>query len=68
MDTDTAKMADDVSQQIENALNMIVNFTDKSGNLKKELKNSIHEDKYNIKPATLKPEETTKTMDQVYLP
>jgi hypothetical protein len=36
-------MADDVSQQIENALNMIVNFTDKSGNLKKELKNSIYE-------------------------
>jgi hypothetical protein len=30
-------MADDVSQQIENALNMIVNFTDRSGNLQKEL-------------------------------
>jgi hypothetical protein len=38
-----AKMADDVSQQIKNVLNMIVNFKDKSGNLKKELKNSIHE-------------------------
>ena len=35
-------MADDVSQQIENALNKIVNTTDKSGNMKKEL-NSIYE-------------------------
>jgi len=42
-------MADDVSQQIENALNMIVNFTDKSGNLKKELKNSIHEAVSNLR-------------------
>ena len=36
-------MADDVSQQIENVLNTIVNLTEKSGNLKKELKHSIHE-------------------------
>ena len=36
-------MADDVSQQIENALNTIVNLMEKSGNLKKELKYLIHE-------------------------
>ena len=42
-------MADDVRQQIENALNMIVNFTDKSRNLKKELKNSIHEAVSNLR-------------------
>jgi regulator of replication initiation timing len=33
----------DVNQQIEEAPNMIVKLTDQSGNLKKELKNSIHE-------------------------
>ena len=37
------KMADDVSQQIESALNTIINLTEKIGNLKKELKHSIHE-------------------------
>jgi vacuolar-type H+-ATPase subunit I/STV1 len=36
-------MADDVNQQIENTLNTIVNLMEKSGNLKKELKNYIHE-------------------------
>jgi hypothetical protein len=36
-------MADGLSQEIANALNMIVNFTDKSGNVKKELKKSINE-------------------------
>jgi hypothetical protein len=36
-------MADGVSQQIENALNTIANLTDKSRNMKKELKKSIHE-------------------------
>ena len=36
-------MADDVSLQIDNALNAIVNVTDKSGNLKKELNYEIHE-------------------------
>jgi len=35
-------MADDVSLQFENALNSIVNSTDKSGNLKKELRQEIH--------------------------
>ena len=35
-------MADDVSLQIENALNSIINTTDKSGNLKKELRQEIH--------------------------
>ena len=35
-------MADDVSLQIENALNSIINSTDKSGNLKKELKQEIY--------------------------
>jgi hypothetical protein len=43
------KMADDVSQKIENALNTIVNLTDKSGNLKKELKTSIHETVSNLR-------------------
>ena len=38
----TSKMADDVSLQIENALNSIINSTDKSGNLKKELRQEIH--------------------------
>jgi hypothetical protein len=42
-------MADGVSQQIENALNMIVNFTDKSRNMKKELKKSIHEAVRNLR-------------------
>jgi len=37
------KMADDVSQRIEDALNLIVNITDKSWNMKKELKKSVHE-------------------------
>jgi len=36
------KMADDVSFQIENALNSIINSTDKSGNCKKELRQEIH--------------------------
>ena len=36
-------MADDVSLQIDKALNTIVNTTDKSGNLKKELRHEIHE-------------------------
>ena len=37
------KMADEVSQVIENALNKIVNTTDQSGNMKKELKKIILE-------------------------
>ena len=36
-------MEDDVSLQINNALNAIVNVTDESGNLKKELMYEIHE-------------------------
>jgi hypothetical protein len=36
-------MADDVSLQIDNAPNAIVTVTDKSGNLKKELRYEIHE-------------------------
>ena len=36
-------MADDVNQQVEDALNTIVKVTNESGNLKKELRNSIHE-------------------------
>ena len=35
-------MADDVSLQIEKALNSIINSTDKRGNLKKELRQQIH--------------------------
>jgi hypothetical protein len=36
-------MADDVSEGIENALNIIVNTTERSGNMKKELKQTIFE-------------------------
>ena len=36
-------MADDVSQQIEDDLNEIVNTTDKSGNMKKEMNKSNRE-------------------------
>jgi hypothetical protein len=36
-------MADDVSLQIDNALNVIVNVTEKSGNLKKKPRHQIHE-------------------------
>jgi chromosome segregation ATPase len=42
-------MADDVSQQIENALNTIVILMDKIGNLKKELKKAIHETVSNLR-------------------
>ena len=34
-------MADDVNEGIENALNVIVSTTGSSGNMKKELKNTI---------------------------
>ena len=37
-----AEMEDDVNQQVEDALNTIVELTKESGNLK-ELRNSIHE-------------------------
>ena len=36
-------MAGNVDQQVEDALNTIVKLTNKSGNLKKELRNLIHE-------------------------
>ena len=45
-------MADYVSQQIENALNMIVNTTDKSGNMKKELKKTVYEAVNNLRNLT----------------
>jgi SMC interacting uncharacterized protein involved in chromosome segregation len=38
-----AKMADEVCEGIENALNIIVNTTERSGNMKKELKQNIFE-------------------------
>jgi hypothetical protein len=41
-------MADRVSQQIEKAPNMIVNFTEKCGKVKKELKKSINETASNL--------------------
>ena len=65
-------MADDVSQQIENSPNNIVNVTDKSGNLKKKLKHSIHETVSNLKlvftlksDLQVKAEEIIKTRNQV---
>jgi hypothetical protein len=36
-------MADDVNEDIENALNKIVSTTEQSGNLRKDLKNTIYE-------------------------
>jgi hypothetical protein len=39
----TAKMADDVHEDIENALNTIASTTERSGNMKKELKHTIYE-------------------------
>jgi chromosome condensin MukBEF ATPase and DNA-binding subunit MukB len=36
-----AKMAEDVSEVIENALNLIVTTSDRSGNMKKDLKQTI---------------------------
>ena len=39
----SGKMADDVLQGIKYALNKIVNTTDQSGNMKKELKKNIYE-------------------------
>jgi hypothetical protein len=36
-------MADDVNQQVEDALNTIVKLMNESGNMKKGLRNSIHE-------------------------
>jgi LytS/YehU family sensor histidine kinase len=66
-------MPEAVSQQIENALNMIVNFTDKSGNLKTERKNSIHKTVSNLRSLTFflkcnlleKTEEGNKTSKEV---
>jgi len=46
------KMADEACQQIENALNAIVNTTDKIGNMKKELKKTIHEAVSNLRNLT----------------
>ena len=44
-----SKIADDVSLQIENALNSVVKATDKSGNLKKELRHEIQETVSNLR-------------------
>ena len=51
-----AKMADDVHEGIENALNTIVNTTERSGNMKKELKHTIYENVSTLRKlfATLK--------------
>ena len=38
-----AKMADDVNQRVEDALQTLVNITEKSGNLRKDLRNDILE-------------------------
>jgi hypothetical protein len=66
-------MADDVSQQIENALNTIVSLTDQSGNLKKELKKVIHETVSNLRNQIFilksnlleKTEENNRTLNEV---
>jgi len=44
-----AKIADDVNEGIENALNIIVSTTGSSGNIKKELKNIIFDTVNNIR-------------------
>ena len=36
-------MADELSEDIEDALNLVVNTTDQSGNMKKRLKQTIYE-------------------------
>jgi len=36
-------MADDVREEIENALNMVATTTERSGNMKKELKHTIYQ-------------------------
>jgi hypothetical protein len=46
-------MADEVNQQIENALNTTVKLTDQSGNMKKELKKSIYKTVSNLRNLTL---------------
>jgi len=38
-----SKMADEVTQSIEDVLNRMVKTTDQSGNMKKELKKNIYE-------------------------
>jgi len=43
MRTIYAKMSDDVSERIENVLNLIVCTAERSGNLKRELKQTIFE-------------------------
>jgi len=68
-------MADDVSQRIEDALNLIVNLTDKSGNIKKELKKSVHEAVSNLRNLIFalksnlleKTEENKRTQNEVNL-
>ena len=42
-------MADDVSQRIDDALNLIVNLTNESGNMNKELKKSVYEAASNLR-------------------
>jgi len=44
-----AKMADDVNEGIENALNVIVSTTGSSGNMKKELKTTIFDTVSNLR-------------------
>jgi len=68
-------MADDVSQRIEDALNLIVNIMDKSGNMKKELKKSVHETVSNLRNLIFalksdlqeKTEENNRTQNEVNL-
>jgi ABC-type transporter Mla subunit MlaD len=45
-------MADEVSQQTDDALDTIVKFIDQSANMKKELKKSIHETVSNLRNLT----------------
>jgi len=61
-----SKIAGDVSLQIDNALNAIVSFTDKSGNLKK-LKYEIHETASHLRNlvVTLKCELLEKTEENI---
>jgi hypothetical protein len=64
-----------VSQWIEDALNLIVNLTDKSGNKKKELKKSVHEAVSNLRNLVFalknnlqgKTEENNRTQNEVNL-
>jgi len=57
-----AKLADDVIEGIENALNVIVSTTGSSGNMKKELKITIFDTVSNLRKFFVKLIDTNESM------